>query len=424
MEAAAIRRNRDSFIAYCFKLATIASLLYYTLKEAKIMHRRFHFCMILLLAALMNLGSLSVRAEAEIEYIREEAGESYVLLPALSGLDNAFVQDSVNSQIRKAMEPHLNTLLLLSSGVPGSLKADANAEVFPSDNGHHLMSVLFDVRGRQPSGRSGQSYVPLMFDLADGRRVSHEALFDGESDALAFIGELTLDGPGEGLSNYLSADDLVPIPLDRVLVRRTGLSFYYPDGSLTWLSGKSASLHYLYHELESVLDLKEGSTLSGIGIPWLLDIDPECAQKVRKTAESGILPGLDARLGDEIEPLILRHSLLYDPEGFPEGEAYFLEEDAYRGSTLISDNGIRISGILSRRMNLFGLITGRTGKAEAFSALGGPGAVLPLDSAGAQAYGLPECEIIIYTYEGSELRLCFDTAGLLDAIWLRLGGGI
>jgi hypothetical protein len=310
----------------------------------------------------------------------------------------------------------------LSSGVPGSLQAEGTAEIFPSIDGHDLLSVLIDIKGRLPSGRSGQSYIPLMFDLADGCRVSFESLFSDEAAARVFIEELSFDVFSEDLSNYLNIDDLFPFPLDRVLVRETGLSFYYPENSLTWLSGRSASIHYLYHELESVLDFSEGSLLYDLGITELLSIQADSAEKIRNAAKSGSLPGIDARLGESIEGLTKRHHLKFDPEGFPEGELYQLENDIYRGTILLSEDGNRVSGILSRRINMFGLIAGRTDRAETLSVMGTPSTTLPFESAAADAYGLPEGELVGFLFGDNELRLYFDLDGLLNAVWLRPDG--
>ncbi len=382
------------------------------------MHRRFHRAGRVLPAVLALVFCLSAAAQVSVEFAREEAGESYVQIPSLSGMDNVFVQDSVNAQIREAAQAHLNTLLLLASGTPGSLETTASAVILPSRDGHDLLSVLLNAQGRMPSGRTGQSHIPLMFDLANGQKVSHEALFADAAEAVEAIESDTAEAFADSLSNYLNIEDLFPFPLDRVLITETGLSFYYPDNSLTWLSGRSASIHYLYHELEPLLDLGEGSLLFNLGVRERLAVQPDTPALIAQAAAEGCLPGLDARLDDPVSDLVQRHSLLYDPEGFPEGEKYQLEDDRYRGTVLIARDGGLLSGILSRRMNLYGLITGRTGRDEALNVLGSPASAVTLDSIAGDTYGLPAGELVAYAFGENELRLFFDSDGLLHAVWL------
>jgi len=71
---------------------------------------------------------------------------------------------------------------------------------------------------------------------------------------------------------------------------------------------------------------------------------------------------------------------------------------------------------------MFGLIVGRTDRAEALSVLGTPATVLPLESAAAFVYGLPEGELVGFLFGDNELRLYFDLDGLLNAVWLRPDG--
>ncbi|HSK69632.1 MAG TPA: hypothetical protein VLA21_10265 [Candidatus Limnocylindria bacterium] len=371
-----------------------------------------------LIICLLLLPAFGAFAEVRVDLAREEYGESFVAYPVISGMANAFVQDSANAAIRSAVQPHLDTLALLRSGAPGTVKATAAYELLPSSDGHDVLSVLIEHSGRLPGGRTGHGYIPLMLDLANGQPVPAQALFGdmGKArDALDHLGEQALE---EALSNYLDIYDFLPVPMESVRADGEGLTFFYPAGGPVWLSGRAASVRFLWHELEGALDVGEGSLLRGLGIPEKLAPAPETPERVREAVESGMLPGLDVRLGDSVGMLEERYGLLFDPEGFPGGTAYYLEDDRFRETALVSRDEEQVSGILAARLNLFGLITGRTAREEVRQVLGEPDAAYPLDASEARAYGLAAGETDTYRYGTNELRMHYDEAGVLSAVWL------
>ena len=371
-----------------------------------------------LLALLLGFSNLPVQAEGTIGLAREEAGESYAEYPLLSGFDNTFVQDSVNARIQLLVQPHLNTLAILSAGGPGSLRLDSIYSVFPSMDGHDILSLLLTAEGRMPSGHLGHQYTPLMLDLANGQPVDISALWLDPAAAQAGLEEITRNEFEDTLSNYLNIDDLFPLPMDRVLITETGIGFFYPENSLTWLSGRSASIHYLYHELEELLALGEGALLNGMGIQSKLSIGANSAADIQQAAKEGALPGIDVQIGSSVEEAIEAFKLLYDPNGFPGGESYQLEDDRFRGTRLISSGDGSITGILSQRMNLSGLITGRTKREETLSMLGEPFTSIPLDEAAAALYGFEPGSMDSYPFGANELRLQYNAGEVLSAIWL------
>jgi hypothetical protein len=377
--------------------------------------RMFTACLLALLLAFSYPHAL---AEKLISLTRAEAGESYAEYPLLSGYDNAFAQESVNVQIQKEVQPHLNTLQILSAGGSGILQLDSEYMIFPSSDGHDVLSLLLTAEGRMPPGRTGHQYIPLLFDLANGQPVYTAVLWLDPAAAQAGLEEMTRNEFEDILSNYLNIEDLFPLPMDNALITTTGIGFYYPENSLTWLSGRSASIHYLYHELEGFLALGEGSLLGGLGIQARLSTQADSAEKIGQVALQGSLPGIDVKLGDSIENVVGAFKLLYDPEGFPGGESYQLEDDRFRGTILISTGNGSVTGILSKRMNLFGLITGRSKREEALSLLGEPPISMPLDTAAAGLYGLEPGSMDSYPYGEMELRLMYDMGDILRAIWL------
>ena len=358
-------------------------------------------------------------ANTQLNMVREEAGDSFVEYPQLAGMDNVFVRDAVNTAMKSAVEQHLNTLGILQAGTAGSLQVSSQAMIWPSSDGHDLLAFLLTAQGRMPNGRLGCQQIPLQFDLANAQPVGPEAVFTNPPDAKVWIENYLQEEFADALSNYLDLDAITPFPMERLLITKTGITFFYPENSLTWLSGRSASIHFLFHELESSLNMKEGSCLDNLGIPELLSVTNKTAQQIMDTAVQGSLPGLDASLGDLLVEVIERNKPQYDPEGFPDGEKYQLEDDRYRGTVLISRDSDQVYGILSSRMNLYGLITGRTEKEEAVEILGQPVASIPMDFAAAGLYGLPEGTLDSYLLGQNELRLYYTQEEILHSIWLQ-----
>lgn len=359
-------------------------------------------------------------AEAVSSTTWAKDGQSYVELTQLEGHANAEVADKVNQAIRQAVQPYLDSLTVLDSGVAGSLQLNIRSWMFKSVDGHDLLSILLTAQGRMPSGRTGFVQLPMMFDLSDGSAVGQDKLFTDPEAARAWIEQNLEDIFAQDLSNYLDLEALTPAPMDRLLLTDTGLSLYYPEGSLSWLSGRSASITYLLHELQPLLNLEEGSFLHALGFHNRLTVSGETAQLVQAAAKEGRFPGLAVSLGEELDKSIEEHRLLHDPEGFPEGQKYQLEDDAFRGTVILSRDEQSVSGILSRRCNLFGLITAQTTAEQAEAALGQPFISLPLSQAAAALYGQQEGKMNTYLFEQHELRLLFDSQDILQAFWLNI----
>lgn len=373
----------------------------------------------LVLAIILLALTTTGLADERLNLLKDEYQDSFVEYPQVQGLDDTLVQDSINTAILENITPHLNTLLVLKSGTSGQLQVTSKQQIFPSTSGHEVLSILMTIDGRQPAGRSGYLQVPLMFDLNSGQQVTADMVFTNVDDATAWLEEHLLEQFSGELSNYLDIANLTPFPIDNLLLTDTGITFYYPINTMTWLSGRSASIHLLYHEITPLLRLDENDLLTSLGVKDKLIITDESSASIELSVSTGKLPGLDAVLGEPIEGLIKRNKLQYDPEGFPEGELYQLENDAYRGTLLITADEMNLSGILTKRMNLFGLIIGKTSQQEVESLLGKAIISLPMSDAAAQLYRVPEGVLQAYVYGENELRLYFDNDNIVSAVWLK-----
>lgn len=378
------------------------------------------FCACLVLALLCVPSP--AHAEPQISYIREERFTSYVVKPLLIGMDNAFVQDIVNAAIEQdaGYPAYSATLQTLADAQQTGLKVRASGQILGKPDARMIVSLLVEASGRVGPGRPGERSEPLMFDLADGSPITAEALFADIDTAQAKLDSLVKEELMPHMSNYLSAESLLPVPLDKLLLDASGLSLYYDSERLSLLSGRSAALHFHYGEIEPLLKLEEGSLLYGLGIGDMLNAGEQSAERIAQAVTSGSLPGLPVTLGQPIKDILADYPLLNDSEAFPGGKRYELEDARFRSVHLIQlDGDENLSGILSFRQLLYGLQTGKSTRDEAISLLGQPLGSVSLEGSSAENYGLPEGALDSYRFDGSELLLSYDHEGLLRAVWLR-----
>ncbi len=374
------------------------------------------FCVLaLMLASLAGLSEGAV-----IDLVTQEAPGATVTYPQLSGLDNAFVQDSINQAILSAggIQSHLDALAAFSAAMPGNLRVSSTAAILAAEKGQGLLSLVVEAEGNLGFGPPSHRYTPLLFSLDTGQLVSCEALFLDCEQARVSIEETLEERLGQELSNYRDRENLFPFPLERFALTQTGISFYYPERSMVWLSGKSAFIHFHYHELKELLRTEEGSLLSSLQPFKQLSLHEGSKADIEEMANSGGLPGLPVMLGDDLGQVLEAYPLLHDPEGFVTGEKYQLEDDRFRGSLVISREGEAVTGILSRRMNLYGFITGQSTLEEIKSALGEPAGAFPLSAEAAGLYGVPSGEMLAYDYRDATLQLFINDNQVLSAVWL------
>lgn len=369
---------------------------------------------LLVLLLLTNYAS----AEPSIGLELKQSGENTIQVPVISGLDDVGVQDGVNGAIQMHLSALEQSLKVIEATGSGRLQVVVEAVILPKKSGNGLLSMMFSAMGRLPSGRTGHQLSALMLDLDTSLEIKAEDLFKSFEDARLKLEEMTLMAYAEDLSNYLDISGISPFPSDQVYVSETGLTFAYPENGMVWLSGNTASIHFLFHEVLDLLNLEEGSTLNGLDLPDLQAEQAIDQAAIHLDAGLGQMPGFDVKLGDALLPVIDRYKLLFDPEGFPTGQKFQLEEDRFRGTWLISHSGQTVEGILSSRRNYHGLICGKTSLGQAVEALGEAAIQLPLDESAASLYGLPPGQLHIYPLQEVELRLHFDQMEILAAIWL------
>ncbi|MHC1786254.1 MAG: hypothetical protein AB9880_04275 [Christensenellales bacterium] len=388
------------------------------------LRKGFFTAAILLMAVLGMLQT--AQADVMVEVRQERKGASFVEVPVLSGLDNQFVQDSINRGINTlgSYEGYLATLRGLSDDNPGDLQVRASARLLQTAEGPGLLSILVEASGRIGPGRPGYQAQPLVFDLASGLQLTASDVFLDVPAAGLALDQLVEEEVAPDFSSYADAEGLLPVPLDSFMLDEAGITFHYPSKQLMLLSGRNGAVNFHYDEIAGLLNLLEGSALNRIGLQATLETGAGTRTTAERFAGEGRLPGIPIALGDVTPDVLERYPLLVDSEGFPGGTLYLLEDARLRGTSLIvsRDDERVISGIISRRMNLGGLICGQADRSMVTSQLGAPGSTGSLDEAVAEAIGLLGSSLDSYPLGDKVLSFIYDGDGVLQAIWLRSQG--
>lgn len=376
----------------------------------------------IIICLLISMAMGIAMAAPQLSYQKEERFDSYVTKPLLAGMDNAFVQDSINAGIEQEGNYAflLATLRALADAQQSGLKVDSTALLLGPDDAHTVLSLRVDQAGRIGPGRPGYAIQPMMFRLSSGEPVSAADIFTDVAAAQAALELEVVSQVVPDMSNYLDASSLLPLPIDRLMLDEVGVNFFYHSEQLALLSGWPASLHFTYAELAELLQQGEGSLLHALGIRDWLTLNQENAQRVAQAVSQGMLPGLPVQLGQAVSDIRASHPLMVDPEAFPGGSKLQLEDGRFRGVVLTVNEGeTALGGIISRRFACYGLVAGSSARQDVLAALGEPGSSLQLDQAAAERYGLLPGLLDSYQHGDNQLSLSYDASGLLRALWLQ-----
>ena len=374
----------------------------------------------LVLSVLLTLCvAVSVVAQVEVDMENHTQHGSTVTLPKLSGLSNTFVQDRINQAIYQegGYQVMLANLAASTADGGGAVQANAFVQVLEGREGQDVLAVRLDASGRVGPGRPTHKVKALLFRLSTGEPVTAEDVFASTDEAERVIRALIEEQISPHVSTYLDSDMYFPLPFDNLLLDDTGITLYYDAQQFSTLSGKAGSLHFHYHEVLPLLQLEEGSVLFNLQVVDNLAPSATTAQAIAADAAAGKLPGIPITLGDNVQQTLARYPKASDSMSFPGGAKYQLEDDVFRGSAIVVDAGV-VSGIISQRVNLYGLIIGQAGVQDVVAVLGPSLASMQLDAPTAERYGLPEGTLEDYHFEQHILRLLFDDAGTLQALWL------
>ena len=395
------------------------------------------------ITALMLFFSLSSSAETDLsgvslirDVMETGAAESQVHYPVFACEPGdhplAPVIDSINRRIlEKAQIPaYLQMLPAITEGSTG-LQVDyecAYPQWFPDA---HYVSFLISAQGKMLSGRPSQVYYPMTFDLLTGEEVTFEQLFTDPDGAKDWIETYMQDEIAPTLSNYLENADLLPVPYDRFFLDGQGnIVIVYENKQLSFLSGFSGAVAFRYSELWDYLDTSEtGVPMQVMWHPNKYPFDAHLGEKNSEWLFNDALYGLGVGLylNDPLEHVLDTFRSTTDSMSYPGGACYEVEEAVLRGTLILTDESEEIvTGILTSRVDHFGIETGKTALDDAIRLLAeDPLACLPISESAAELYRVcPGTAAIYYANDMEGNRLSFtlyaDEAGIVQYIKLAL----
>lgn len=242
------------------------------------------------------------------------------------------------------------------------------------------ISILFSARGKMLRGRPSQVYYPMTLNLKTGEAVAFDSLFTDPEGAMAYM-EAALEREVEPtLSTYLENSQLFPVPWDRFYLDGFGnLILCYENSQLSFLSGTSGAVAFRYSELWDWLDTSaEGVPMQVLWHPekYLAPCDADewnFAEKNDEWLSWGSLYGLGAEIyvGGAVKDVLALYPAAADSDAYPGGACIELEDAALRGTLLLTDEAEEtVTGLLTARVDHFGINTGKTTLADAERLLG------------------------------------------------------
>ncbi len=332
----------------------------------------------------------------------------------LSG--TSFPQEALNDLVYR--EARLQEYLDLAGQMtPGGQGLTVDYTLFsPSGNGRFLSFVLW-AKGRMPFGRPSQKWYPFVVDLMGNGRLTFEDLFPDAEDAMERIRGFLEEEMEETLSDYLENRELLPVPQDRFALCDQGILFYYEYEQLSFLSGFAGEILIPWHVLDG---LEEDPAL-----PWReafgAKFHPEADSglKILEAAREGGLPGIPVRIGEELPTLLEKLRCVTDPGAWYGGSSFETEDARMLGTLLLTDQEEEtVRGICSSRVNMAGIITGKTGLEECLGLLGTPAQCVQTDENSRYAPLFGAGTVAVYPAENNQLILYAGEDRILEKVLL------
>ena len=384
------------------------------------MRMRSILCLLLTLTLLCVCPALAEEA-AEPTLLRQQvdAPAGSVSYPQVTGLDDAVIQQQANAAILAAgqVEERISRLQGLTAD---SIGLTMDYEALLRGN---VLSVAFSARGALKDAGFTHVYTVVNLDLTTGETITLADLFQDEAAAREALTEYVDQQVAPELSAHLEAGELTPLP-ETFGLSAEGITFYYDLSHFTTLGGLAGKVTVLYTELRDHLKLGEGTILTRLGAEDVLELTEDSAERIRAAVEEGQLLGVPAKVGESLKTLIDTYHMLIDPDYYPGGRFFQLEDGAFRGTYLLTDaltdgweNSV-VQGIRADRANFYGLCIGSTTQEEWRAVLGEPDASVALNEDDAYAYNLETGTSDYYNYGGHQLRLHADAEGVLRNIFI------
>lgn len=348
-----------------------------------------------------------------------DAAAGSVSYPQLTGMSDAVYQQQANAAILAAGAVDERITRLQSLGADSVGLTQTYEALLAGD----VLSVAFSAQGALRDSGFTHQWSTVNLDLTTGEAITLADLFTDEAAAREAIVNYMEQQVAPELSAHLEAGQLAPLP-DTFALSQVGLTFYYDLERFTTLSGKAGKVTLLYTELKDLLKLGEGTILTRLGAEQALTLDQESADKIRAAVEAGQIPGIPATVGEQLTAVIERSPMLLDPDYFPGGRFFHLEDDAFRGAYVLTDALLEtwehsvVQGIRTDRANFYGLCTDVTTQDAWRAILGQPDASVSINEDDAYAYYLDVGTSDYYNIGENQLRLHADANGTLQSIFV------
>ncbi|MDD3336846.1 MAG: RsiV family protein [Eubacteriales bacterium] len=358
--------------------------------------------------------------EIQIKETKMVIGENYVVYPQLDGMKDAAIQQKINDDIVLSgdVTSHILNLSTLQNSSWG-LKVSCSS--YMDD---FIFSTVLSAKGKQPNGRDGQSNVALCYDLSTGERVKLSQIFMDEEKAVTALEALAESALEGELSEYVERGQLTPLPKDNFYLDQNGITFYYPSDQFAYVSGYGGACQFFYCELDGLL------LSDPMGLPVQMRLIPQkrSAQEqktlIEAAVKAGQLPCTPVMLGQAMTELVETYRLVRTPDAFPGGRYFVMEAPELREILLISDAMVEtydhsvLEGIQQKRGELYGLVMGKSTRADWEAVLGKPESTIVFSQSMAYDYNLPVGQSDVYHFGDYELRLHGDADGVLRCVQL------
>ena len=371
---------------------------------------------VLIMTAACCLAETGIRVEDRGLDLSDEISIHY---PAVTGLPDAALEEQINDRIQQdnGILDYLSRAAQLISG--GSLRTQWTGGIAGGD----LFTCTVSAEGALETMRPAHALTGSNIDLRDGHEISLDELFTDEEAAREMIECYLEDEVAPDLSAHLQNSELTPIP-ENFVIEPAGLRLLYPADMLSTLNDRAGDIRIGWYRLREALDLNEESILSRLGTEEMINLSPESADKLKRAAAEGSLPGIPASLGDPMQELTDRYHLLTDPDGYEGGRMFSLEGGAFRKIYLLTDDlsrGWEDSAVQGIRMDegcVYGLCVGETLREEWLSVFGEPDNEASISEEKAEANRIVPGKCDYYRCGGYRLQLYSDGGGTLISIVL------
>ena len=365
-------------------------------------------------------GTAAGEAPALEEKALELAGSS-LRFPAVSGLEDQALEETVNSRIREDLrvEEYLQRMTALISDEARSITVSWNGGILGD-----VFSGRLDAEGAVRTLRSSQVWTWSNVDLRDGHEIALDEVFTDPAAAREALEAYLEEKVAPGLSPHLGNSRLTPLP-EGFMLERAGLTLLYDVSQLSTLSDRAGDVKIGWNDIREIVDWSGDGIPARIGAAEMAVWTAESPDRIREMAESGQLPDLPVKIGDSVKEWTDRAHLLNDPEEYAGGRMFALEGACFRDIFLLSDavgsrwDDSRVQGIRMDRGCAWGLCIGET-RAETWRrALGEPDSTAVFDEEDADSYRTLPGTCDYYRFGNYRLELQADRDGILISILLE-----